>query len=129
VANGILSWHLSLWPQRKKNGRKNCRKMDNNGNANAIGRVNFLTEPDAAFFWWMNKPKIFVSFQLEKKRRRMDGWSNELRKSQLKKAEVSCGQPGLMECEKNVSLSLNSSFLFFQSESLKVASFLWTILT
>jgi hypothetical protein len=101
---------------------KNCRKMDNNANANAIGRVNFLTEPDAAFFWWMNKPKIFVSFQLEKKRRRMDGWSNELRKSQLKKAEVSCGQPGLMECEKNVSLSQNSSFLFFQC--LKVASFL-----
>ncbi len=79
-------WHAKLasvtLATEKKKWKKNCRKMDNNGNGNAIGRVKFLTEPDAAFFWWMNKPKIFVSFQLEKKRRRMDGWRNELRKSQ-----------------------------------------------
>jgi hypothetical protein len=36
-------WHAKLasvtLATEKKNGKKNCRKMDNNGNA--IGRVNF----------------------------------------------------------------------------------------
>ena len=93
---------------------------------------------DGSIFWqnlmlhfsggWTSQKYSFLFNWKRKEGGWMDGAMN-WEKVNWKKAEVSCGQPGLMECEKNVSLSLNSSFLFFQSESLKVASFLSTILT